>query len=234
MKLKSLFGVCALSVVMLVGSQASAMLKVDFNHGGSPTEAGYYGVGVGGATGLNGGAVGASIDLSLTAVGGTLDSRNRTFGPIPEDLSRDFVFTTTGTSSAGDYLDILLKNVTAGTYTFTGFFHNSELASPVGAYEDAETNVSFANGASPAPGDFIFGASGVRTDYDEEPIGEASFNFVSTGEDLTFRIGLADSSKRAVLINGFTLAAVPEVGSFFVGSLLFGVGMARYRGKRRA
>ncbi|TWT37123.1 hypothetical protein KOR34_20700 [Posidoniimonas corsicana] len=221
---------CGLAIVMLATPSSFAMLAVDFNktNTAANTQAGFVGVGVGGAT-VTGSSVGSSVNVSLaTNPGGAIDDRDRdadngTTSPSPTNLSKDFVFGVRGQGS--NYLDVILSGVDAGTYTFTGYFHDSFPAND--SVRDATMDVDFREGIN----SFTDAFTTARTDDSMSPIGEGSFTFTSTGGDLTFRIA---SDKNGHLINGFTLAAVPEAGAFLVWSVLSGVAVVRHRRKRSA
>lgn len=221
--MKSLFkaSVFAAACTLIGASSSFAMLAVDFGTSTSPVESGFTGVSSVGPTGI--GSIGGSpVSLSITT--GTTPG---TFGTGdkggPDALNRDWIKSTTSSNSAGDFIDLVLSGVPAGSYTFTGFFHLTDPST--GQYANAETLVAL-DGAPKL--------SVVRSEGTETPA-SGSFNFSTDGSgDLTFSVTLADANKRPVLINGFTLAAVPEAGAFLVWSMLSGVAVVRYRGKRRA
>ncbi|WP_231956354.1 hypothetical protein [Posidoniimonas polymericola] len=204
------------------------MLKVDFGTPSSPVDTanGFVGVDHTGALGLNGGSVGGTIGLTFGSSNPPVNSSNKNG---PDALNRDFVSTVTGSNSANDYLEIMLSGVNPGTYSFTGYFHLTDPST--GGYANASTEVRFSDSVTTSP--TLADLTVIRSEGNETPA-FGSFDFSTVGGNISFLVELTNPTNRSVLINGFTLAAVPEVGSFLVWSGLFGVGMVRYRGKRKA
>lgn len=213
-------------VFLMAGSSAFASLNLDFNDGGSPTQAGFEGVTLAGATGLNGGAVGSSIGVSFTTDGGELDARNRSIVPGSlANLGRDFIFAVRGGTPPATYMDIVISGIDAGLYEFTGYFHDSDPAS----------------GASNALMDVLYSVDGGTTFFTglddfarsegTDPVAAGSFQFAATGDDVVIRV---NASVNGHLINGLQIAAVPEAGTLAIWSVLSLGGIAAVSWSRRA
>lgn len=229
--MRTIFGacVCGVAATLLCASSSLAMLKVDFNDasGPSPTNPGWTGVTLPGANGINAGAVGANVQVILNTnqgiagVGADDRDRGATNSPSPTDLSRDFVFGKGGT----DYLEVLVSNVNPGTYTFTGYFHDT--TPPTNLVDNVETDV-FLNGVEKI--------SDLARSDGNETMSSGSFTFTTAGGPLSFQVVgslISNGNLTAHVINGFTIAAVPEPGALLVWSMLSGVAVVRFRGKRR-
>ncbi|TWT37121.1 hypothetical protein KOR34_20680 [Posidoniimonas corsicana] len=222
--------VCGLAIVLTATTSSLAMLKVDFNDasGPSPTYSDWTGVTLPGATGINAGSVGSNIqvilntDQGIAGVGADDRDRGAANSPAPTALSRDFIFGMGGT----DYLEVLVSNVNPGTYTFTGYFHDTN--PPAALVNNVETDV-YLNGTEMI--------SDLARSDGNEPMSSESFTFTTAGGPLSFRVVgslISNGNLTAHVINGFTIAAVPEAGAFLVWSVLGGVAVVRYRGKRLA
>ncbi|TWT30255.1 hypothetical protein KOR34_48130 [Posidoniimonas corsicana] len=215
MKLPLFAAVLAASIASV--TTAHAMLQVDFNNNNNnQTETGYTGLTQGQAaagTAISGVTVKLESAASIDGAQGGGAGQS----PVPTQLTRDYAFADAGDAS---FMDLVLTSLPAGAYTFTGVFHDTNGS-------NATIDLSLSTDGNPP----TFLQSVVQTSGSNGP-GTSTFNLTAIdGEEVRLRIASRTGDH---LINGFSLAAVPEAGAFLVWSMLSGVAMTRYRGKRRA
>ena len=194
-------------------------LYVDFNDndnevsgdndaGVSYTQTGYLSVTQSGVT-----SVATDVGTVDISVGPFSANPDRDRGPVTtdpdkSDLLRDFVF------NQATNLDITVSNLDAGTYEFTGYFHDNVvdhgtvdiLYSTDGGstFLSGALNVDYSNGSSP------------------DPFGFGSFYLQADGlNDVIFRI--TDAGSGANVINGFDLVAIPTPTALGAGVMMLGL-----------
>lgn len=223
--------ICFLSAAPLT----AAPLLVDFNarSGAQATQAGFIGVNLTGATGVN--TDFGTLDLSLVGVAGILiDDRDR--GELNEagvvhplsDLLRDIIFISENlTTPSGDgILDLVIGGLEEGTYKFVGYFHDKNVDHVAGdvavstdggtSFTDVLDEVLYSYGSAPPTvgmGTFHFTANGVD-DVVVRLTGQGGLYNITTG---------AFTNQDTALIAGFELHQVPEPGTLACVALMLGV-----------
>jgi len=183
--------------------QPGAALRVDFNdndNGPMLTQAGFTAVTQDGGTFASNVGTGENVAIAISS-DGTIDDRDRGAlvggaGLSLSDLLRDFIFSS---QTNATYLDITLSTLKAGTYTFTGFFHDNTVV-----HDPFDLSVNTGSGFVRMIDE---GTSSTGTS--PTPAGKASFTFTADGTNpVSIRIhdldGPADGS---AVIGGFILVA---------------------------
>ena len=168
------------------GPGPSAAIMVDFNDrvGDQLTQTGYTAITQTGGSFSSDLAVGGTVTVGI-AVDGTnpagLDDRDRgalVGGPglAQSDLLRDFLFFNSAYSTR---MDITVSTLQAGTYTFTGYFHDSNVG-----HNPFDLSVNTGSGFS-----LMVDEANFSTGTSPNPVGISSFNFTSDGTNpVIFRI----------------------------------------------
>lgn len=211
----------ALACMFTSAAQAGLMLDFDDNAAGIVTQSGYTSVTTAGGAILSDIGIGGSVSISF-ASDGSIDDRKRGAmdGSQPlGDLGRDFIF---GIGGAGaTYLDVTISGIKAGTYVFTGYYH--EINNGGG---NATIDVDFDTGSG-----LVDGATVARTSGTNPAGGLATgvFSFTSDGIN-PLRVRTV-SNVNGHLINGLDVAAaVPEPSTLILTTLgLLCLGMTRRR-----
>ncbi len=224
----SVVAIAAVGALLAGGQTRAAILAVDFNDnddGPQLTQTGFAAVTTSGATVASDLGVGGTVTVSLPVLSGA-DDRDRgalTGGPgLPQsDLLRDFVF------RGGTGLVVQVDVLKAGEYTFTGFFHDNAAQQKTGrltvdldGYDtgtlgevEVVSSFDFSTGTAPAA------------------VGTASFTFEADGTNPVAIVVRSADNGTAHVINGFTLAPIPEPSSSVLLVGVLGVGLL---GRRRA
>ena len=188
--------VTALCIALSVSGHAQAALFADWDvPAATNTQSGYVDIRdvLGTGNTVDAGDVGSMVgEGTQTAT----DTRDR--GAITgthaslSNLLRDFGFNGNGAPP----LDVSLKHINAGTYTFTGYFHDSDV-------DHGTQTISYSVDGG---GSFAVGASNVTISTTSSPaaFGSASFNFTANGtDDVVFRF--ANDGGGVDILNGFDI-----------------------------
>ncbi len=190
----------AVGFVLAGMGRVHATLQVDFddNDAGIVTQPGFTSATQAGGPIAAPFGQGGSISLSF-ASDGSIDDRDRGAMNVAQplgDVGRDFIF---GNRNAGaTRLDVVLADLAAGNYTFTGYYHDNNGSSPFDIDIDANTGSGFAD------------ATTVARSFGTNPAGgiaSTTFGFDANGVNSVVLRHVAETNGH--LINGFELAANP-------------------------
>ncbi len=188
-------------------------IHIDFNDnddGPGLTQSGYIGLTSSGGTIESGYGVDGTITVTLLAP----DDRDRgalSGGPGLEqsDLLRDFIFRGDGSGAL-----VTFSTLKAGTYTFTGFFHDNTVQQESGTLG---VDVGDGNGEVTKVSSFEY-----STGTSPATIGTAELSFVADGvNDVVIYLRDTNAVPTApYVINGFDLQAVPPVPANVIASIV--------------
>ena len=206
-------GILSLGMTVIGLHCASAAIMVDFNdndNGPKLTQTGYTAITQTGGSFSSDLAVGGTATVGVTvnsANSSALDDRDRgalVGGPglAQSDLLRDFLFFNSNFASS---MDITVSTLKAGTYTFTGYFHDNTVQ-----HSPFDLSVNTGSGFT-----LMIDEGGFSTGTSPNPVGIHSFNFTSDGTNpVIFRMDdLNGTNDNSGVIAGFEIAAVPEPSS---------------------
>lgn len=202
------------ALAMISGHTSAATLAVDFNDNAALllTQSGFVAATTASTTVTTELGVGGSMTIDVLLEG--YDDRDRgalTGGPglTQSDLLRDFIFR----KNAGG-LVIQLSSLKAGTYSFTGFFHDNGSNQGTGQlHVDRDGYGVGTLGEEEMVSSFDYSTGTAPT-----TVGTASFTFDADGINPVAIVLRASSN--AHVINGFTVTAVPEPST----AVLLGLG----------
>ena len=196
-----------LALLTAIGSaNAATILAIDFNNGSSPTETGFIGQN---SSGINHTTTAGDITVNFSGQQGTFD--RGASGGTNNDFYRDFIF-----DNFNDSPDMTLTlsglGIAASTaYEMTFYAYDSGDATRKTGF----AGISGTTGTTLGP--VISQDTGVPDSLDEYAV-TGTFTSDNSGS-LTFGIdGLPNGGERTVL-NGFSIAAIPEPSAALLGGL---------------
>lgn len=204
----SSLSIAALALISVAATQAATM-SIDFNDnddGPKLTQTGFTAATTGNTTVSTDLGVGESMTVGILLTDN--DDRDRgavTSGPglAQSDLLRDFVF------RGGSGLVLQLSTLKAGTYSFTGFFHDTTNQQKAGRLTvDRDGWSTGALDEEEVVSSFIYSTGTAPT-----TVGTASFTFEADGINPVAIVVRSSDGGTAHVINGFTVTAVPEPSS---------------------
>lgn len=210
MKTHKIFGITALLISSLIPSMTAATLSIDFNDnddGPGNIQTGFSACTMTGTTVPSVLGAGGNVTVSFPVTDSFYD-RDRgalTGGSgLPQsDLLRDFVF------RSGTELVLELGTLNAGTYSFTGFFHDNDVQQVAGKLSiDRDGWNSGVLGVEEVVSSFVY-----STGTAPATVGTASFTFVADGSNPVAVVVQSSAGGSVYVINGFTLTSVPEPSS---------------------
>ena len=225
------FGGVALLLLLVAATTTAAPFLVDINErttvvsppggaGPSPTQSGWVGMTLTGATGVSSDF--GTLDISFVPIVGAslvLDDRDRGQlggGAYPlSDLLREVVYITGNPAIQGNgTFDVVVSGLNSGQYLFNGYFHDNSVNHIA---MDVELSVD-------SGGSFVQVVDDALASTGTNPVtvGHAFFPFTANGSDtVQFRIigqggTVGFPTSETAILNGFTIEPFTTLGDFNV------------------